>query len=97
MELLTALILFFIILALLYFLFRRYYQIHSWSALILSIIFGNLILAIFFPVTKIGDFSIVRDNPILISLILIYLISPILILIYAVQTAFFDREGPKTI
>jgi hypothetical protein len=90
MELFISLLIWLITVIVVFFIARRY-QIRVWSALILAILIGSLILGLLAPITTIP--TLFTNGTLATGIYaLIMFLTPILLLIYIIGKAVSDRE-----
>ncbi len=93
MELLTALIVYLIIIVLIYYLARAFLHITIWSSLVLSLVIGLIFLSAICPISSVER---VMDKSTLVTIYtFIYVITSLLALFYIIERALRDLDMKK--
>ena len=90
MELSTALIVYVIIVAVVYFLLRTFLRVTVWSSLVLSLVVGLIFLSALCPISAVD--KVMEKSTLLTVYTIIYIATTLLALFYIIERAFRDID-----
>lgn len=90
MELSTALILYVVIVAAIYFLLRTFLRVTIWSSLVLSLVIGLIFLSALCPISSVD--RVMEKSTLLTVYTIIYIVTTLLALFYIIERAFRDID-----